>query len=230
MITRPDELLQQIRNYFFWFIFFSQKGLKLRSINRSIVRFEGIRYHRVYVEIEHLDSQKVYAGMAEGRKLIEARVRALAEAYERICLGTFERCLNGSIDKTMPHGLGVGLTADEARLRAYSEYFEREGLSELEGNHDEAVIRQLSSPPHVFGAYLRRGTQVFSGYGPNSDQALDSARRMAARCRDYPQPIRRFEKPTSPPCEYPIKLPNSPLHCFCIGQLLPEAKTLNLEK
>ncbi|MBI3534343.1 MAG: hypothetical protein HY072_02480, partial [Deltaproteobacteria bacterium] len=140
-------------------------------------------YYRCCVKIKDLLNNHIVEGMGEGHTHGFAKLRALAEAYEQICLYSYQTQSQIKFDLSFPYGLGVGFRKKSALLRAYGEYFERltyytSHYTNL-GEFNTEIPQRIQTPiGSVFiSAQKTLNGKIGTGYGISSDQAKDSAKR-----------------------------------------------------
>ena len=192
------------------------KGCKRYEMRAHSLEDKGDHF-RCMIELRDSRENRTAQGMAEGKTRNAAILRALAEAYERLCLP-------GALSKTFPFGSGVALTRKTALCRATGEYFERLWLN------DAAIVDAIRAgeawtKAAVFSGFrawacIRRDAtgMTGSGYGLSRAEALDSAERSLIRKRAYPQEDPRFQMPSNQPriiCCTPKE--GAWLECWLIG-------------
>ena len=180
--------------------------------------------YRVFLRVNDLQCKQTFESMAEGQDFLMAKLRALAEAYEKICWNEFQNRTQFSLERMLPYGFGVGFRQKSAIRRAYGEYWERRICADLLKKNvlGPGLKKQIDTPVGlVFLCFLCLGSgEIGTGYGLNAAQAEDSALRSAWRKKSYPQVPPHFSETTASPevtrltpLEYPW------LECFCVGTL-----------
>lgn len=136
------------------------------------------------------------SGMAEGSSWPLTRLRAAAEAYEKICHRSAVESGRLHRNEEMSFGYGVSNNSKTAILRARAEYFERmhaqrmtENLRVKEGQISQEIQTADGS---IWIAAVRQGEIFGTGYGLNQKQALDSAQRSLQRKKDFPSVMHSF--------------------------------------
>ncbi len=179
---------------------------------------------RHVIKLTDLKSNTDYFGMAEGHLKKLAQLRALAEAYERLCRDQFEKASQRTVNRAYPFGLGVGMRKRSAQLRAYGEYWERRGHSRAPLLEDgQQVIESIKTPVGTIWVCFSKGTDgiLGSGYGQESAQAEDSALRSMRRKKDFPQNQVEFKVPNDTPQLIRITpVRDAWLECYLVGHLI----------
>lgn len=178
---------------------------------------------RTVIRLKDTKSGQVYDGMGEGASIPQSKLKALAEAYERLCLQDFSDRTGVKLDKRFPFGIGVGLRRKSAILRAYGEYWERRSYLQnaQQNSHDNATESSCIQTPYgrVFVCRIvSTNSQIGTGYGLTNAEAKDSAERSALRKRDFPQDHPQFIEPLIKPTELNLTPTKAPwLECFAVG-------------
>lgn len=182
-----------------------------------------------------LATQEHYAeAMAEGHTRWQARLRAVAEAYERLCLS-----LSGMRERREEHapfGSAVAWQSKTACIRAFAEYHEREQQRELLAQIPAGklhVFRNFESPLRtpVWICVLRDAAGSWgSGYGISQSAALDSAERSAARRRDFPGEVLMEYREAESKAQFVNITPavHPWLECWCYGHIPNSVSGANL--
>lgn len=166
--------------------------------------------------------------MAEGLSLDMSRIRAAAEAYERLLLDDLRRSCPGILRGDVAYGIGVANRLQDATRRAYAEFWERSLLSDpawvgkLSLGKANMVRRSTPAGDVVICSLLHATGLIGSGYGFTEDEALDSARRSIQRNLDFPQEKRSFTCGFQEPKEVVLTPQEDPwLECVLIGAFNP---------
>lgn len=174
-------------------------------------------YTRVTAVFKDVKTGTEIGGVAEGTSILQAKLRAAAEAYERLCFSEARLTLN----KSLPYGLGVGLRKDSAIRRAYAEFYERNYLSILKTRSKPITSEtKMFETPYgkVYVAIFNKGL-VGSGYGFTENAAQDSAYRSYLRVKDIPQEPPVFQSPSESPQLIKITPKEKWLECYFVGYM-----------
>ena len=149
--------------------------------------------------------------------MLQAKLKAAAEAYERLCFSE----TNLTFNKSLPYGLGVGLRKNSAIRRAYAEFYERNYLSILKtsGKPITSETKMFETPyGEVYVAIFNKGL-FGSGYGFTEKAAQDSAYRSFLRVKDIPQDSPLFKTTEETPQLIKITPKEKWLECYFVGFL-----------
>lgn len=193
------------------FYFLTQQSKwELRRSRRSFLK----RWNHWHVEIELLEKKSMIIAYssAEGKTLILAYARAIAEGIERI----YHQKLYFEIDPSLPTGWGVNIIKQECRQLAWAEYFERRLFYNTELNLESGLYRIKSD--RVESVYLYKQGSA-TGYGLNISSAIDSAKRSHMRnSSQHPERTIYFSTPKKNPIEMQMSKEFSDAipHCFAV--------------
>ncbi len=205
----------------------------LRSPRFNILKLSETRLptaslFRSWIRIRDNHSGAEIGGMAEGFSLDMSRIRAAAEAYERLLLDDLRRSCPAFLRGDAPYGIGVANHLQDATRRAYAEFWERSLLddpawvSKLSLGKASTVKRNTPAGDVVICSLLHTTGLIGSGYGFTEDEALDSARRSIQRNLDFPQEKRTFNCGFQDPKELVLTPQEDPwLECVLVGVFNP---------
>lgn len=193
--------------------FLHQRRFKLQDLH-----FEHLsdRYWRCSLRVFDTDTGCFFSGMAEDRIKSAAKLKSLAEAYERLSIALYESSHNKTLNTSKPYGISTHQSHKSARIMARAEYEERRqwqpGLSnryfesQFEGQSIFVWIGTIN------GIYC-------SGYGTSKLDALDSAHRSHLRIKDFPESVVPFFQhcDSEPEIKEIGFLGKWWLPCWCIG-------------
>jgi len=183
-------------------------------------------YFRTHCILRRKELGVEAGAVAEGWSKLESRIRAAAEAYERLCLWHLSGTLTATLDFNLPYGIGVAYTKKTSESRAMAEYFERKHHLELSreltlaGSIKTRKIKTYLQDFVWIGAVVLEHGTIGTGYGLTEQLAVDSARRSAFRKKDFPQQMPRFEVPKSDPVLRALTPLQTPwLECWFYGHV-----------
>jgi hypothetical protein len=204
-----------------WFKFRLLIGAKRFIVSGlSVNRISNEDYFRVSCQFTDIESGKSSYAMAEGKNYRIAKLRCVAEAYERLCVDLYFGAIE--IDRRFPYGLGVGLRSSSALRRAFGEYFERCIAYTSDQNHkfDHLYGDRFETPYGPAYVCIVRDNEklIGSGYGFSTGEARESALRSKLRKMSVPQNPIKFQVPDHTPIEYLITPKvNAWLECGFVG-------------
>ncbi len=173
-----------------WFALAYLRGLGSYSLSILAERKVDGKYFRCHCGLGIANQDHYAEAMAEGQTRSLARLRAVAEAYERLCLSLSG--IREHREKHAPFGSAVAWRGKTACIRAFAEYHERKWQRELLTQipvGETRVFRNFKSTLRtpVWICVVRDAAGCWgSGYGTSQSGSLDSAQRSAARRRDFP--------------------------------------------
>lgn len=169
-----------------------------------------------------LDTNIFHVGFAEGKKVIQAELRAIAEAYERCCYAAnFSSVERGEILK-YPHGIGCGITYKRAARRAFGEYYERMYYRCFDHSNNAPLTSFDTKYGKIWISRNVFESSMGTGYGFNKFQAFDSAKRSAIRRKNLGQPQLEIFKSTNCPLKVYNLTPtkNQWIHCVMVAPMV----------
>ena len=159
---------------------------------------------RVWVELSHQNGMTKH-GASEWATVLGAKLRAFAEAYERLSSALLIERTGFSRVESRPFGYGVGWTVSSAQRRAIAEHFERSQSAELHRLARASPMFPIILSAHVEGNVIFCASladekeTVGTGYGTSRTTAEFSALRSLRRIQDHGSASKDFlHAPLSP--------------------------------
>ncbi len=170
------------------------RGLKRYTIGQPDYEcLSADRLFRCRIRIRDEKFSLAFEGMAEGSTKAVAKLLALAEAYERMCLNQYQVEKSCRIRTDLPYGLGVGLRKNSAFRRSWGEFYERLILGNASpGSPARSLVRETRLGKVFLYSLTSTSGQIGTGYGLSKRQAISSAQRSAIRKRDLHLQQTRF--------------------------------------
>lgn len=198
-------------------LFVGVRNLYVASADQSFV--SALNMRRARIRLKQKDKPQVFEGMAEAPLAKSAYLFALAEAYEKYCVWSFEIESGRKLDIRYAYGVGVGFRANSALCRAWGEFYERQTLT---NESRSAVALQQATPAGSIFLHkvAAESGLIGTGYGMTPSQAALSARRSLYRKEEWGLENKKFKIHDLLPQAIRItpKL-ESWLECYLIGKL-----------